>query len=88
MLIKRYGGKIAEDVGIDTDFVIRGERPKLREEPAEFAPPQERHEYRDQLKVVERFDSQDALARSLHVPVLSTNRFLAFIGYSPTRAGG
>jgi len=87
-LLKRFGGKIAEQVDIDTDFVIRGERPELLDPPPEYAPPQEQKVYREQLKVVEQFERQEALARSLRIPLLSPNRFLAFIGYTPTRAGG
>lgn len=87
MLIKSFGGKVADAVDINTDFVIRGQRPKTPASPAEFAPPQERQVYREQLKVVERFDSEVARAESLHIPILNTNRFLAFIGYTPTLAG-
>jgi len=87
-LLKRFGGRMADKVDIDTDFVIRGDRPMLPDPPPEYAPAQEQQVYREQMKVVEEFDRQEALARSLRIPLLSPNRFLAFIGYTPTRAGG
>jgi hypothetical protein len=86
-LITRFGGKVADDVSIQTDYVVLGDRPAVPAAPTEFAPPQEREVYNQQLKVAQKYDEQEALAKSLQIPVLSTNRFLAFIGYQPSRAG-
>lgn len=88
MLLRRFGGKIANEVDIYTDFVILGQKPDRPVEPSPLDPPQMRQVYREKLKVIERFERIETLATSLHIPMLNTNRFLAFIGYTPTMAGG
>ena len=87
MLLKQFGGKVVDEVDINTDFVVVGQKPVQRDRPAESESPQAWQVYRDQAKIVERFDSTQALAQSLHIPILTINRFLAFIGYQSTQGG-
>jgi len=82
-LIKQFGGKVARQVSIDTDFLILGTEPARPQQPPEGAPSQVWQAYRDQLKIYERFNETMADAQNLQVPVLNTNKFLAFIGYTP-----
>jgi len=88
MLIERFGGTVADEVNVDTDFIIVGEKPARPTEPGPSASPHELENYRQQVKIAERFDGILALAKSMQIPMLNTNRFLAFIGYTPTKAGG
>jgi len=83
VLIKQFGGKVDTEVSIDTDFLILGTEPSRPTQPPEGAPPQVWQAYRDQLKVYERFNETMADAQNLQVPILNTNKFLAFIGYAP-----
>ncbi len=87
VLIERFGGKVVTEVNINTDFVIRGAEPTKPETP-EAPTPQEYQVHQEQLRIHGKFNEIDAMARSLKVPILNTNTFLAFIGYTPTPAGG
>ncbi len=87
VLIERFGGKVVTEVSINTDFVIRGEEPP-KPETLETPTPQEYQVHQEQLRLHGKFREIDAIARSLKVPLLNTNTFLAFIGYTPTPAGG
>jgi hypothetical protein len=86
-LIRQFGGKLADEVDINTDFVILGEKPVSKEEPPGLDP-QARQVFREQAKAIEHFDQIQNRASELHIPMLNTNRFLAFVGYAPIRSGG
>jgi len=81
-LIKRFGGKVVNELNVDTDFVVIGTEPPRPPKPAETAPPQVWQVYQEQMKVYRHYNDIKAAAVSLHIPVLNTNRFLAFIGYT------
>lgn len=84
MLVERYGGKVATEVGVDTDFIILGSEPSPPSKPGENDPSVVWQNYRELLKVYDRYNDVKTLAKSMHIPVLNTNKFLAFIGYTPT----
>ncbi len=81
-LITQWGGRLANEVTVNTDFVVLGVEPEL----PEFTP----DELRDVVNVAKLDAAQRELdayldvvdrARELHVPVLNQNRFLYFVGY-------
>ena len=86
-LIKRFGGKVSDKVDIDTDFIVLGQEPTRPPKPADVAPPQVFQVYQDQMKIYEQYEQVKGTASALLIPLLNTNRFLAFIGYTPTKAG-
>jgi aspartate-semialdehyde dehydrogenase len=86
VLIRRYGGRVIDQIGMDTDFIVIGSEPTRQQQPAETASAQEWKAYREQLKVYERFNEIKLLAESMQIPILNPNKFLAFIGYAPTKA--
>ena len=83
-LIRRYGGKVIDQIGIDTDFIVIGGEPVRPSRPSDTARGQELQVYREQLQVYERFNRIKVDAQTMHVPILNPNKFLAFIGYAPT----
>ena len=83
LLIHQFGGVLAKEVGVDSDFVIMGEPPKRPAKPDENAPPQVRAVYDDLMKIYDRYFAVQRLAQSLRIPLLNTNRFIAFMGYVP-----
>ena len=85
-LIRRYGGRVIDQIGMDTDFIVIGSEPRRPPKPAETASGQEWQAYREQLKVYDRFNEIKLLAESRQIPILNPNKFLAFIGYAPTKA--
>ncbi len=81
-LITQWGGKLANKVNVDTDFVVLGKEPTL--------PNFSRDELQDPFNAKKLADAQQALdqylavkkqAVDLHIPVLNQNRFLYLIGY-------
>ncbi len=84
VIIKRFGGKVVDEVGFDTDFIVLGSPPPIPTEPREGASSQELAAYRASLKKADRYNNVKALAQSINIPILSANRFLAFIGYVPS----
>jgi len=83
-LVEQWGGKIADTVTINTDFVILGAEPEVGpkptlEETSTYPDAQEKYE-----KAVERlakYKEVQSQAQSLSIPILNTERFLSFIGY-------
>ena len=81
-LIEQWGGKLAADINVNTDFVVIGAEPVV--------PNLSKEEESDPLLVQRRTQAQADLtqyqdvinkARDLHIPILNQNRFLYFIGY-------
>lgn len=81
-LVTQWGGKLADKVTVDTDFVVMGKEPVL---PAytkeELDDPINRKRLDD--ATAERNAYEDVLnrARDLHIPVMNQNRFLYYVGY-------
>jgi len=81
-LITQWGGKVANDINVDTDFVVLGVEPKVPTYSQEdLKDPINRKKYDDALAAVEAFNNVKAKAVELHIPVLNQNRFLYYIGY-------
>ena len=85
ILIRRSGGEIVDEVTIETDFVVLGEEPTRPPRPPESAPPTDWTIYQQQLRRYERYHEVMRTAQSMQVPILNTNRFLAFIGYAAVK---
>jgi hypothetical protein len=81
-LITQWGGKLTDQVNVDTDFVVMGKEPVL--------PTFAKDELQDPFNAKKLADAQAALDQylaikkqgiDLHIPVLNQNRFLYLIGY-------
>lgn len=79
-LITQWGGKIQNDVNMDTDFVIMGQEPVV---PAVTDPNNANEVLRHNEKQaqLEKYQAFIAKAAQLSIPVMNQNRFLYFIGY-------
>ena len=84
-MIEDYGGKLAEAVSVDTDFVVMGEEPVAPSKPSEDASPADWRIYTEQRGRYDRYKQIQAFATSLQIPVLSTSRFLSFSGFVPKK---
>ncbi len=81
-LITQWGGRLVDEVTVNTDFVVLGAEPQIPEftseelrDPLNFARMEQAQQELDAyLDVVQR-------ARELSIPILNQNRFLYFIGY-------
>jgi hypothetical protein len=87
--IEKWGGKVADEVVVDTDFVVLGKSPRIVKRPTiddleldptaieKFEASQRKRDYYDQVQ---------SRAEALSVPVFNTERFLHFIGYKTLSA--
>lgn len=79
-LVTQWGGKIQNDVDMDTDFVIMGQEPVV---PAVTDPndPRQALTHNEKQAQLEKYQAFIAKAAQLSIPVMNQNRFLYFIGY-------
>jgi len=84
-LIANYGGKVSDEVTVNTDYVVLGNEMPKPVEPGPDAPPQVRQAYEDNLKIWQRYNDVRRRAIELKIPVLNANRFLDYIGQMPEK---
>lgn len=83
-MIEHWGGVIQDQVTIDTDFVVVGQKPVSMARPEQALidlDPQLQLKYENSLKAAEVYAAQLEQAQTLSVPVFSQKRFLYLIGY-------
>ncbi len=88
-LVEKWGGKVANDVSIETDFLVLGKPPSILIRPSvtelEMDPmATERYEASRQKRV--HYQDIQKQAQALLIPVFNYERFLFFIGYE-TQSG-
>ncbi len=88
-LIEKWGGKVANSISIETDFLVLGSPPSILRRPTltelEMDPmATERYEASRQKRT--QYDDIQTQAQALLIPVFSYERFLFFIGYK-TQSG-
>ncbi len=82
-LIKRFGGKIMDEIGVETDFLVMGAEPTRPPQPDESAPAQVWDAYHKQQNVWKHYQDVLSQAQKMSIPVLNTSRFLSLVGYIP-----
>jgi hypothetical protein len=82
-IIRRSGGRIVDDVTVNTDFAVLGVEPRKPPEPSPGAGDSIWQAYRERLGVWQQFQEIKKAAMGTGVQILNTNRFLAFTGYTP-----
>ena len=88
-LVEKWGGKVANDVSIETDFLVLGKPPSILIRPSvtelEMDPmATERYEATRQKRA--HYQDIQKQAQALLIPVFNYERFLFFIGYE-TQSG-
>lgn len=84
-LVRKWGGKVAEDVSADTDYVILGTEPSVPTEPTldeQSKDPMAMERYKAARQANARYQQVRQSAESLRVPIYNYDRFLAFTGYA------
>ena len=92
ILVEKWGGRVAENISIDTDFLILGKRPQTLKKPTfeqMEVDPMAMEKYEKSLRKLQRHKEAKKQAEILSLPVFNAERFLYFIGYKTqaTRAG-
>ena len=83
-LIEKWGGRVADTVSIETDFLVLGSAPQIRRKPTfEIMEvyPMAMEKYEATLKKLTHYKEVQSQAQVLSVPVFNAERFLYFIGY-------
>ena len=83
-LVRRWGGRIVDEVTIETDFVVMGTRPfslpRPTTEQIEIDPTIEQ-KYEASLELGRRYDKIGLQAGTLSVPVINQQKFMYLTGY-------
>lgn len=82
-LITQWGGNVASNINVETDFLVIGQEPVIPTfAQEEMADPLNVKKRADAAKDLEDWQNVIAQAKELHIPILNQNRFLAFTGQS------
>ncbi|MCE5186115.1 MAG: hypothetical protein LLF76_08340 [Planctomycetaceae bacterium] len=83
-IIERWGGQVSDDVSINTDFMIVGNKPTVLTRPTQDeldVDPIAGQRYEQSKQRAEAYDALMLKANNLGVPVFNEKRFLFLIGY-------
>mgnify|MGYP006287036215 CR=1 FL=1 len=82
-MIEQWGGRVADDITVDTDYLVLGKEPEVPEEPT-FQDieidPQANMKYEQAKQELERYNQVQRNAQALWIPILKYQRFLYLIG--------
>ena len=88
-LVEKWGGKVADSVTVNTDYVILGTPPEVPSKPTV----QETEKYPNAMEKYERslerqagYKQIQSQAQALSIPILNADRFMYFIGYKTQAA--
>jgi hypothetical protein len=84
MLIEKWGGRVDDDISIDTNFLVLGKQPQVLQRPTLDEidiDPRVMERYNASLQRLNRYNELSDQAQSLWIPLLTYDRFLYFIGY-------
>jgi len=83
-IIEKWGGKVANTVTYDTDFLVLGEPPQVPPKPTTEeleAYPMANERYEAAMQRFNLYKEAENRAQGLWIPVFTYDRFLYFIGY-------
>jgi multidrug efflux pump subunit AcrA (membrane-fusion protein) len=84
-LIQKWGGKVANAISVDTDFVVLGQPPQVLPMPTleeREVDPLAMQKYQASVEMLNRYNEIRSQAESLWIPIFTYDRFLYFIGYN------
>jgi len=84
-LIRRWGGVVADNVSISTNFLVLGSTPAAAAKPTAEeteADPRAKEKYEAALQKQQEYNEVVTQAKTLSIPVFDLERFLDFIGYT------
>ncbi|MCH7558995.1 MAG: hypothetical protein IIB56_16305 [Planctomycetes bacterium] len=84
-LIEKWGGRVADTISIDTDFLVLGGQPQVPKQQPTFEDleldPGAMQRYETLLQRLNHYNQLRSQAQALWIPVFRYERFLYFIGY-------
>ncbi len=88
-LIERWGGRIVDEVSIETDFVVLGKRPRVMKKPSRSdyeIDPMIKQRYETSQRKISQYNGILSRANTYGIPVFNLSRFLNLIGYETLAA--
>ena len=85
-VIRQWGGRVAEELSYEVDFVVLGDQPELPEQTQDggMASPQQVQRRQAARQAFEEYQQIAGQANQLAIPTLNQNRLLALVGYYRT----
>jgi hypothetical protein len=84
-LIEKWGGKVVDEISVDTDFLLLGDQPQVPQQQPTFeqleVDPGAMQRYEALLQQLNHYNQLQAQAQTLWIPIFRYERFLYFIGY-------
>jgi hypothetical protein len=81
-LVTQWGGKLSDQVNVDTDFVVLGAEPQLSNfTKEELDQPLNAAKAEKEKAELDKYQDIRQTALDLHIPILNQNRFLYYVGY-------
>ena len=83
-LIEKWGGRVGDNISVDTDFLVLGQPPQVRRKPTfeqMEVDPMAMEKYEASLQKLGHYKEVQNRAQTLSIPVFNAERFLYFIGY-------
>jgi len=81
-LVNEWGGAIQKDINVDTDFVVMGTTPVIKDfSDEDLQDPVNRRLLEEQKADYQAYEDELDKAKSLNIPIMNQNRFLYFCGY-------
>jgi len=88
-LVEKWGGNVAEDISVDTDFLVLGKAPQILRKPT-FEElemdPMAMDKYDSSVQRLTRYKQVQSRAQALSIPIFNYDRFLYLIGYKTQSA--
>ncbi len=82
--IRTFGGRLDEDLNVQTDFLIKGWKPRKPIEPTDVEKDSPSYQaYLEMMKEYRNYNNYQKLAADLNVAIIDTDKFLKLTGYVP-----
>ncbi len=88
-LIEKWGGRVADKVSIDTNFVVLGSAPRILQKPTREemdVDPMAMDKYDKSLQRFAHYEEVQNQTQVFSIPIFNYDRFLYFIGYKSQSA--
>ena len=84
-LIEKWGGKVVDNISVDTDYLVLGDLPQVPEQEPTYEQqeldPGALQRYQARLQQLNHYNQLQSQAQALWIPIFRYERFLYFIGY-------
>ena len=80
-LVTQWGGKLGDEVNVNTDFVVLGAEPVVPSFSKDDITAENQEKINKAQEQLAKYQEIEAEAKDLHIPILNQNRFLYYVGF-------